>query len=152
MKADVISSVFWLAIGLISLYGAHLLGLGTWHEPGSGFLPFLAGCFISIMALAVLLQALIRKRKSQADVTAPWKNVNWRRPLFICVMLAVYLLVFEKLGFLLTNVLLLFFLFKKVENLSWGKALVYPVLTVGFSYLLFNVFLKATLPKGFLGF
>jgi hypothetical protein len=39
-----------------------------------------------------------------------------------------------------------------VEKFSWKKALIIPALTLGFSYLLFNVFLKATLPRGFLNF
>jgi putative tricarboxylic transport membrane protein len=151
LNADRVGSIFWLAVGLLSAYGALRLGFGNWHEPGSGFLPFLAACFVSLMAFIVLLQSFLRRAPGRR-ISSLWENVNWRRPLAICVLLLVYLLLFERLGFLLTNFFLLFLLFKKVEKLSWAKAIAYPVLTIGVSYLLFNVFLKATLPKGFLGF
>jgi len=41
---------------------------------------------------------------------------------------------------------------KSVEKFSWSKAILIPVLTMGCTYLIFDFFLKATLPKGFLGF
>ncbi len=54
MGADRVSSLLWLAFGLISIYGSVLLELGTFREPGTGFFPFLAGCFTSLMAIIVL--------------------------------------------------------------------------------------------------
>lgn len=152
MKAERVSSLFWLAVGLISLYGASLLGLGTWHEPGSGFFSFLAGCFICFMALIVFLQSFIRGRGFQAKLSALWEGGNWRRPMIISLLLLGYILVLERLGFLFSSFLLLFIILKQVEKLSWGKAILYPVVTLSISYFLFDVLLKATLPKGIFGF
>jgi len=115
MQAERVGSLFWLAVGLISLYGSFHLGLGTMREPGSGFPPFLAGCLIGLAILG-------------------------------------FILVLERLGFILTSFLLMFLLFKWVEKLSWAKAVIIPGLTLGLTYLLFDVFLKATLPKGVFGF
>jgi putative tricarboxylic transport membrane protein len=152
LNADRVGSVFWLVVGLLSAWGALGLGFGNWHEPGSGFLPFLAAVFVSLMAFIVLLQSFLRGGAPGKKISSLWQNVHWQRPVAICALLLAYLLLFERLGFLLTNFFLLFFLLKKVEKLSWGKAIAYPVLTIGISYLLFQVFLKTTLPKGFLGF
>lgn len=151
MNAERASSVFWLAVGLISLYGSFLLGLGTLHEPGSGFLPFLAGCFICLMAIIVFLQSFIRGR-AQGKIAALWAGVNWHRPLIISFAILGFILVLENLGFILTSFLLMFVLFKWVEKTSWAKAIFIPGLVLGLTYLVFDVFLKATLPKGFLGF
>ncbi len=152
MNADRVGSIFWLAVGLISAYGALQLGFGNWHEPGSGFLPFLAACFVTFMALIIFVQSFMRGRTLEKGLSALWKDVNWRRPLSIALIILVYIFVLESLGFLLTNFLLLFLLFKKVEKLAWIKAVVYPALTVTISYVLFHVILKSTLPRGFLGF
>jgi hypothetical protein len=52
----------------------------------------------------------------------------------------------------LTSLLFMLVIFKWVEKFPWPKTLLVTFLTVGFSYLLFNTFLKAFLPQGFLGF
>ncbi|MFH1977416.1 MAG: hypothetical protein ABIJ52_17985 [Pseudomonadota bacterium] len=51
MKADGVSGLFWLAAGLIGMYGSVTLGIGTAREPGPGFLPFFSSLFISVVEL-----------------------------------------------------------------------------------------------------
>lgn len=152
MNAQRLGSLFWLAMGLISIYGSLLLGLGSMREPGSGFLSFLAGCFICIMAVIVLVQSFIQGDEVRAKLASLWEGVNWRRPLIITLLVLGFILFLEKLGFILSSFLLLFILLKSVEKFSWSKAILIPVLTMGCTYLIFDFFLKATLPKGFLGF
>lgn len=152
MKAERVGSLFWLAAGLISTYGSVQLGLGKFREPGSGFFPFLAGCFISLMAMIVFFQSFLRGREVQAKLSSLWEGLRWRRPIEIGLLTLGYILALERLGFLLTGFLLLFVILKGIERLSWGKAILIPVSTLGVSYLLFNVFLKAALPKGVFGF
>ncbi len=152
MQTERVGSLFWLTVGLISLYGSFHLGLGTMREPGSGFLPFLAGCFISLMALIILVQSFFREGSGQGKIAALWAGVNWHRTLIISLATLGFILVLERLGFILTSFLLMFILFKWVEKLPWAKAVIIPGLTLGLTYLLFDVFLKATLPKGVFGF
>ena len=59
MQAQRLGFLFWLAVGLISIYGSNRLGLGALREPGSGFLPFIAGCFIGLMALGFFIISLL---------------------------------------------------------------------------------------------
>jgi len=152
MNAERASSLFWLAVGLVSLYGSSLLGLGTFHEPGSGFLPFMAGSFICAMAIVVFLQSFLRGKGIQGKISTLWSGVNWQRSLIIVLAILGFILALEKLGFFLTGFLLMFLLFKWVEKLSWTKAIFIPGLVLGLTYLIFDVFLKATLPRGLLGF
>ncbi len=151
MKAERVSSLFWLAFGLLCIYGSINLGLGTIHEPGSGFLPFLASCFICLMALVVLLQTLFAQRPMD-KISSLWKETSWRRPLAIAIILVGYIFSLERLGFLLTSMAILFLMFKGVEKLSWLKATVISVTVSLGAFLLFTKILKATLPRGFLGF
>ena len=152
MNTDRVSSLFWLALGLVSMYGAVQLGLGTLREPGSGLLAFMAGAFVSLIALGIFVKSLIQWRGIRLDFAPLWSEANWRRPAIIGLLTLGFILALERLGFILTGFLLLLVLFRWVEKFSWKKALMIPALTLGFSYLLFNVFLKATLPRGFLNF
>jgi len=152
LNTDRVISLFWLALGLVSMYGAVQLGLGTLREPGSGFLAFLAGCFISLIALGIFLKSFILWRGVRLNFAPLWMEANWRRPAVIGLLVLGFILALERLGFILSGFLLLLVLFRVVEKFSWKKALIIPALTLGFAYLLFNVFLKATLPRGFLDF
>ncbi|HYB20531.1 MAG TPA: tripartite tricarboxylate transporter TctB family protein, partial [Thermodesulfobacteriota bacterium] len=101
MNAERASSLFWLAVGLVSLYGSSLLGLGTFHEPGSGFLPFMAGSFICGMAIVVFLQSFLRGKGIQGKISTLWSGVNWQRSLIIVLAILGFILALEKLGFFL---------------------------------------------------
>lgn len=146
------SSLFWFAVGLISIYGSIRLDLGTLRQPGSGLLSFLAGCFICLMAMIVLLQSFLRGRGVQVKLSSLWKGLRWHRPLAIGLILIAYILALERMGFLITSLITLFVMFKVVEKLSWGKAILISVSISAASFLLFNTLLKATLPRGIFGF
>ena len=152
MQAERVGILFWFTVGLISMYGSTRLGLGTLREPGSGFLPFIAGCFISLMAVFLFLNSLLRRREAQDKPSSFWAGVLWHRPAIISLVTFGFVLVLERLGFILAGFFLLVILFKWVEKFSWKKAMIIPTLTLGLTYLLFNVFLKASLPKGIFGF
>ena len=152
MKAGRLSGLFWLAGGLISIYGSFLLGLGTLREPGPGLFPFFAGCFVSLMATVDYFQSFLREWEIQDKLSALWKGLNWHRPLAISLLSLGYILALERIGFLLSSFLLLFTLFKGVEKLSWRKSILIPAITLGTIFLLINFLLKGTLPKGVLGF
>lgn len=152
MKAERVGAIFWLGVGLISIYGSAQLGIGTMRGPGSGFLSLLAGCFIGLMALIVLLQSLLRRQGNEAKLSSIWEGVKWRRPLAIGLILVAYILVLEKIGFLITSLVTLFVMFKGVEKISWAKAILISISISAGSFLLFNNLLKATLPRGIFGF
>jgi putative tricarboxylic transport membrane protein len=136
----------------MSIYGSTQLGLGSLREPGAGFLTFLAGALISLMAMIVFFQSFLKDQGPQVRLSALWEGVNWHRPILISLLTLGYILLLERLGFLITSFLLLIVILKGLENFVWKKALLIPALTVGISYLLFNFLLKVTLPKGPFGF
>lgn len=152
MNTDRVSSLFWLIVGLITMLGSLHLGLGSLHEPGSGFLAFLAGAFICGVALLIFLQSFIRWRGVSLNLAAHWEGLNWRRAVIIGLLILGFIVALEGLGFFLTSFFLLFLIFKWVERFSWGKSIFVPALTLTATYLVFNIFLKATLPRGVFGF
>lgn len=152
MNSDRLSSLFWFALGAGSIYGSVRLGLGTTGEPGSGFMPFAAGAFICAMALLVFLQSFQGGRRLQRGLATLWEGAHWRRSLAVGVLTLAYILALETLGFSLAGFLLMAIIMRGLEQLSWKKTLTISILTLAVSYVVFKVFLKATLPPGILGF
>ncbi len=133
------------------MYGSFKLGLGGVQAPGSGFLGFLAGAFVTLMALIVLIQSFA-DREGQGKLSDLLKESRWQRPVMVALLTLAYIMGLERLGFVLTSLLFLLVIFKWVEKFSWPKTLLVTGLSVGFSYLLFHSFLKASLPQGIMGF
>jgi len=150
--ADRVSSLFWLALGLCSMYGSYLLGLGTLWEPGPGLFPFSAAGFVSLMAAVGCFQAFLRKPEMRDNLFALWGGLGWHRPVMLSLICAGYILALERIGFFIASFLLLFIILKGLEKLSWMKSILIPVITLGAVFLLTTFLLKATLPRGFLGF
>ena len=152
MPAERIGGLFWLAVGLGSIFGSIQLGVGTFRNPGSGFLSLLAGFFICLMALIVLFQSFFLKPGGQAKLSALWQGTRWRRPLTISILLVVYILLLETTGFLLTSLFTLLIMFKGIEKLAWRRSLILAIAISAIAFVLFNHVLKATLPRGIFGF
>lgn len=144
------SSIFWLAIGLaIALYSMKY-GLGKFSSPGPGFMPFLSGLALAGLSLVVFLQQL--SKGSREKLKDLWVNKNWSTIIMVMGALVLYTVFFKTLGFLLDTFLLIAFLLRVMEPLSWKKVLAGAVGAAIGSYAVFQLWLEAQLPKGFLGF
>ena len=152
MKADRVSSLFWMAIGLGFIGGSVRLGLGTLREPGSGFLSLLAGSCLTLMALILFFQSFIQGKGLPSKISALWEGMKWHRPVMIGLVLLGYILALESLGFILCSLLLILFMLKVLENFPWGKAALISAMASTLSYLIFSVLLKVMLPKGIFWF
>lgn len=144
------TSFIWLVVGLaIALYSMKY-GLGTLSSPGPGFMPFLSGLAIIGLALVVFFQQLAKgSREKLKDL---WAQKNWLSILMVMGALVLYTVLFRFLGFLLDTFLLIAFLLRVMEPLSWKKVLVGAIGSALGSYIIFQLWLEAQLPKGFLGF
>jgi putative tricarboxylic transport membrane protein len=151
MSTERIGGVFWLVFGLVVMVGSFRLELGTFQAPGSGFLGFLAGGFVLLMAVIVLVQSFMGK-DNKIKWSALWRDSKWWRPVTVALLILAYVLVLERLGFLLTSFLFMLTLFKWVEKFPWLKTVLVTLAVVVCSHLLFRTLLKASLPQGVLGF
>ncbi len=144
------SSLFWLVIGLaIALYSTKY-GLGKFSSPGPGFMPFLSGLVLAGLALVVFLQQLSRGTKEK--LRDLWAQKNWPTIMMVMGALVLYTILFRLLGFLLDTFLLTAFLLRLMEPLGWKKVLVGAIGAAIGSYAIFQLWLEAQLPTGFLGF
>lgn len=136
-----------LLLALFSLYvciESVRLGLGTFQRPGPGFLPFSAGATLGVLSLALI---------SLAHFGRTEKREAWQNPghvLMVFLALLGFTLLVEWLGFILSAFLLVWFLLKIVEGRGWGFSVGVAMVVAGASYVIFDVWLRAQLPAGFL--
>ncbi len=147
---DRVAAIFFLIVGaFFSLY-ARTVEIGSWNEPGPGFLPFWAGLTIAIMSIALLFQSL-RKKGPVRPSFFPQSD-SWVRVSVTFLALIVFNLVFDFLGFALTTFLFVGFLVKFIFPQSWTRTLIVALCAAIVARLLFINFLETQLPKGILGF
>jgi hypothetical protein len=68
------------------------------------------------------------------------------------VALLVYFVFLEYLGFVIMSFLLMAFCFIWVARQKWYTALFWAFVSIGLAYLLFDILLKSSLPRGVFGF
>ncbi len=144
-RADVASSLFWLAVGAFVVWSGWDLELGSASDPGSGFLLFWTGLVMMVLAAIVLVNGL------RGRGTARWHGGRWDKIVVVVVALALYGWLLEWLGFVLSTALLLVFLFKVVEPQRWWVAVAGAVGSAVIGYVVFKVWLGAQLPAGVFG-
>jgi len=142
-------SLVFMAIGIAISGGALGYGWGSFDSPGPGFLPFFAGAAIFGFSALTLLGGLT---KGWASLGEAWKGARWQRPAAVTACLLLYSAFQRDLGFLLSTVILMIYLYRLLEPSSWKETLFAAVATTLGFYLVFQTWLEAQLPRGLLGF
>ena len=148
---DRVSTLVLLVFSLLTCVGSYRLpvGIGSLSDPGPGFFPFWAGIIMGILSFVAYMKAL----RIKGEDIGPWySRERWRKVLLILAIITGYALVLETLGFVLSTFLLLFTLFKLVENQRWWFAVGGSLVVAIASFGVFDRWLKLQLPKGFWGF
>ncbi len=150
MNNDQLSSTVWFILGLAVCLGSLQYKLGTPASPGTGFMPFLAGLAICFFSGIGLIHSTLRRRQGEGWVPL-LRGVLWKNALIILISLLAYALLLVPLGFSLTTALFIAFLLRAIAPQRWSVVVACSILTAAASFLLFEVWLKAQLPKGPLG-
>jgi len=138
-----VEGLIWLVLGLTLAGAGFRLGLGALGDPGSGVLVLGCGAAVAILGLLLI---------GWNEGNAPgWASVRWGKVLGVLASLALYAVALPRLGFALSTLLILLYLFKTAENSSWRFAIVASSLSTAAAYLLFKVGLGTQLPAGWLG-
>jgi hypothetical protein len=111
---------------------------------------FWVGAIMIGLSLFIFIRA-IRERGKAEETKILWSQVQWKKNIYVLAALFLYAYAFSLLGFILSTVLLLIFLFKAVEPQRWSVAILGAFLTTLTSYAVFHLWLGTQLPKGFLG-
>jgi hypothetical protein len=131
------------------------MGLGSFREPGVGFIAFATGLFLMLMG------AIIATGRKKEEPTCPEDEKEKVRgsatsfrasPAFklayAVALLLVYAILLEHLGYILTTFLVMFGLFYNPARRRFGLALTSAFLSAGMTYVVFEMWLHAQLPRG----
>ena len=150
-REDIGSSLFWLVISLGICYGGYDLGLGSLHQPGSGFIFFWVGIIMVGLSLGLFFHAL-RTDVKAGEINGRWSGIFWWKMISVTLVLCGYAYFLTDLGFILNTTLLLIFVFKYLGPQSWRKSIIQALLSSAITYLIFGIWLSVQFPRGFLGF
>ena len=145
-----ISTLVWLLFALWICVESLRLPLGSWRDPGAGFLPLGAGLFLGILSILAFFQA--GSQKGEKVQRPRYSKGRWKSIALILLALCGYSIFLDFLGFILTTFFLLVLLFRLVEPQPWKVAIGGSLLASLLSYVVFEIWLKTQLPPGVLGF
>mgnify|MGYP001063584779 CR=1 FL=1 len=141
----------WIGIGAIICFFAWKVHLGSFWEPGPGFVAFASGLFISVVGLIMLFSQTLSRisRDDGFDLNLTFRNISWPRLGYTMVLLFGYAVFLNTLGFILTTFLLMWGLLYDREKHNWALSFITSLAIVGASYLVFEIWLRCQLPRGF---
>lgn len=148
MGREELTSLIWLGVAIFICIGSLRLSLGNFHNPGPGFFPFWAGVIMAISAGIVYFQS---RRSSTAN---EMKKPLWAHKGRVLKMVLTALALFayagsmEYLGFLISTSIFLAFLLRAIEPQRWSLVIFEALTASGIAYFIFEIWLKAQLPKG----
>jgi putative tricarboxylic transport membrane protein len=147
-RTEKIICLFWLGIAIFVCVGSIKLHLGSFPEPGPGFLPFGAALFLGILALIQFMRVTLRPPEESEE--SPWAGIDPKKAIYIIVSLFLYAFLLPWLGYILATFFLMLFFFTFLKKMPWWIVISYTIAVIVISYLLFDVWLMVQLPKGIL--
>jgi len=145
-KKDRFTSLFWIAFGLYIAFEGFRLELGTFQNPGCGFLVFGAGTILFLLGGILFIQTFLVKNEERRETL--WRGVDWFKAVKVVVSLFIYAFVLKWLGFILSTFLLLIFLFQGLESQKWRVTIFFSVVSVAVCYVVFGILFEFQFPQG----
>ncbi len=141
-----------MALGIALSIGGVKLGFGSFHSPKPGFMPVLLGILLAVLALIDLISGSMGKWKAIIGEKNAWADTNWVKLCLTAGVLLAYVVFFNTLGFIVSTMLLLLFLFQGLQRRSWWIGICLSVGITVLFYFGFKTGLDCQLPDGIFGF
>jgi len=139
---------FWAVIGAFICLLAWKTHLGSFREPGPGFVAFLSGLFIAGVGLIMILTES-RARISPGESSNLSLSVrSWPQLFFTMALLFGYAILLDVLGYLLTTFLVMWGFFYAFGGRRRAFSLMVSLIIVAVTYLVFEVWLRCQFPRG----
>jgi putative tricarboxylic transport membrane protein len=151
MKTDHLNGALFLIVSILICLGAARYPYGSLHNPGPGFLPLWLGVVLGGLSVVLLIGTALHPQKAKplADVGA--EKIRWGKVLIAIAALILYSVLMDLIGFLLVTFLFMAALIRFIDPQTWKKVIGWALVGSVGSYLIFEVWMKLRLPKGFLG-
>jgi putative tricarboxylic transport membrane protein len=145
-----LEGVVWIAVGIVLCILALKFNLGSFREPGPGFVVFLSGLLISAAGLAMIISKTFLKSKPQTspEAISAFQAVQWPRLTYTVGLLLGYTLFLNSLGYVPATFLLMWSMSYDWKKKNWTSSVLFSSVTVIISYLMFEIWLRCQLPRG----
>ena len=150
-RYDLIRSLVFLGLGIVIAVSSLRINVGTFREPGSGLFPLITGILMSVIAGGIFIKSCLLSLSAARNPLGKDKRLWHNKSVATVVIMLLYAITIEWLGFLTVTLLVLFVLFKTIGELSPTASLGGAVLAAAVAYLVFKVWLNVQLPVGPLG-
>ncbi len=143
-----VAGFIFLFIGILGFIDAIQFPWGTWAEPGPAPFPLAVSVLLSIAGIMKIIQKKEEKEESEME----WRTMarDFLTPLKILGTTLVFILVLERLGYLLATPLFMFVLFLWVCRYRVRIAMGLSVAIGVGSWYFFEKILSVQLPQGLL--
>jgi hypothetical protein len=141
-RRDRIAGVALIVLGAAIAWEGRRLPMGTWHNPGAGYLPMLLAALLALFG--VVIAALDR-------ASPPVRRLDWpEAPHALLIVLACGAAAFllERVGYRLTIFALVLFFLALIERRNIVMSLTVAAGLAAGSYALFATLLRVPLPIG----
>lgn len=143
-----IAPIVMLSIGIIYFIlslNVQISHIGHPHSPK--FFPVLIATTLIIMSLIYFFQELRQNDQTFESLKVLFSGIVLKRILATCLMILVYALIFERIGFLISTILFLgsiMFLINGIKH--WLKNVLVAIIFSGVAWYTFSVLLNVSLP------
>ncbi len=141
------SSLFWLVFSIFICAESFRLEIGGFHNPGTGFFPFLAGSVFGIFSLVLFIRSFLYK----GEVESILGKMRWKSVILALLSLFLYAIVLEKIGFVISTIFFIGILLRIIERKAWYLVIFVSITSTLLFWVVFQLWLQSQLPKGILG-
>ena len=150
-KVDQWSGLVLLIISALIFWGSIGLPYGSVREPGPGFLPLWLGIVLGAMSIGLIVKTSMQKEGAKSIREILTEKIRWGKVLSVLIALFLYGFLMGYIGFLTVTFLFMVFLLWFVDPQPWKSVIGWALVGSVGSYLVFEVWMKLRLPKGFFG-
>jgi putative tricarboxylic transport membrane protein len=139
---------FWVGLSLFVIILSYKLGLGSFHNPGPGFMPFLLGLLLFPFSFFLFIKSLSRNIGGDETLEEKRGRVDIGKLCLVLATLFSYAFLLEIIGFVIVTFLSLSLLFWGMGVGRWKSVAASAVTTI-IAYFFFTC-LGVRFPPGVL--
>jgi putative tricarboxylic transport membrane protein len=147
LNRDRVSSGLFFLLGLLICLYSLTYDLGSPVAPGSGLMPFLCGAAMCFLAVTGFTYTTLRKQRGETG-SPLFQGQAWQKSVLTLGALLALQFLMKPLGFILATFLFISFLLRAIVPQRWPVVIGVALLTAALSFLLFEIWLQAQLPRG----
>ena len=145
-KRDLLSGLFWLAIGIFVMTKGLELGVGSVSTPGAGFVLFWSSILFGSLSVVLIVKALVRSA-GRKGIIELWQGLTWGNVVIAVVALVLYCLFLVKIGFIIATTAFMAVLYAVGRMKPW-VVVTGSLVTVALTYAIFHYALQIEFPRG----